>query len=199
MLQHERGLEEGVALHEAVEGPLRRNQLVHAAEDEVGTLAHKYHLHAVLLCHDGSLVDLRLDAMHGSRLRSHDDGGVLSVVVHRNLHEVMHQSQLLAVGLGTLQVFVEDAGVGDEGVGVAARLEVSGDVGAVHASREEDADAVVAAVQSVYLLLYLPVDVLRSLHGDALCIGDGAIVLVMESFVEVHAVLPYIAERHIGA
>ena len=51
-------------------------------QKQVDELYSRYGNIGILLCHDGSLVNLRLDAMHRSILGCHNDRRVLAVVVH---------------------------------------------------------------------------------------------------------------------
>ena len=171
--QHQLRIEEGIALHEVVEEPFARDELVHAAKDQVGTLTHNHHLHPVVVSHHSRFVYLRFDGMDGSALGGHHSGSELFVVVERYFHEVVLKAELLAVGGGTLFVGIEDVcSLRREGVGMAAGLQVGCQTGRVHTAGEQYADAVVTAVQFVELSLHLAVDVLCCLHRYALLVGQ---------------------------
>ena len=171
--QHQLRIEEGIALHEVVEEPFARDELVHAAKDQVGTLTHHHHLHPVVVSHHSRFVYLRFDGMDRSALGGHHSGSELFVVVERYFHEVVLKAELLAIGGSPLFVGIKDVcPLGREGVGMAARLQVGCQTGRVHTAGEQDADAVVAAVQFVELSLHLAVDVLCCLHRYALLVGQ---------------------------
>ena len=136
--------------------------------------------------------------MNRSKLITHHNGSVLLVILHCDVYQVVMQLQLLAIFPGTLHIGIKLSRNRIKCIGVAARLQISSKVGAVHTSREQDSDVVVLGIQLIELLLNLPVDIFGCLDRNTILIFHRKDILMLKTFCKINSILPYIAECHIG-